>query len=155
VSYWGNAGPPKNIVIQNNFFDEGGDGGYYSLRFSNFPPAWENVLIRNNSAVEPLNIDPGPRKINFRVIANVAPMPSWECVSRVTYRYNVWKGARCGRTDLNAVSGFRDPSVLDLRLKAGSPAINRGDPKSFPRTDIQRQRRPMGRRPDAGADELR
>jgi hypothetical protein len=32
-------------------------------------------------------------------------------------------------------------------------AINRGNPKSYPQRDIDGQRRPIGKRPDAGADE--
>ena len=61
----------------------------------------------------------------------------------------------CGSTDRRAPSGFRDPARLDLRLRAGAAAIDRGDPKSFPLVDIELQRRPWGRAPDAGADETR
>jgi hypothetical protein len=33
--------------------------------------------------------------------------------------------------------------------------VNYGNPKAYPRRDIDGQRRPKGRRPDAGADEIR
>jgi hypothetical protein len=52
-----------------------------------------------------------------------------------------------------APNGFRDPDRHDFHLAAGAAAIDHGDPASYPKRDIQRQRRPHGRRPDAGADE--
>jgi hypothetical protein len=154
MTHWGTAGHPKNIRIENNFFDKGIDGSL-SVRFANWPPVWENVLVRNNSAIMGISVDPTPRKVNFRVIANIAPLGQWGCTSGVVYRHNVWGGARCSRTDRNAAPGFRDPARLDLRLKPGAAAINRGDPRSFPRVDIFGRQRPIGRRPDAGAHEAR
>jgi hypothetical protein len=41
----------------------------------------------------------------------------------------------------------------DFRLRAGSPAIGRGDPASFPAGDRAGTCRPQGKLPDAGAFE--
>ena len=155
LSYWGGGPHPRNITIENNYFDGGRDGGFYSVRFADHAPAFENVLVRNNSALAPFSIDTKPALQNFRVIANVAPLPAWGCNGGVIYRYNVWNGARCGPTDATADPLFRDPARLDLRLKNGARAINRGDPTSFPAVDIDGKKRPFGRRPDAGANERR
>jgi hypothetical protein len=151
VSHFGSSALTRNVTIENNFLDEAGSGGYYAIGAN----AYENLLIRNNSSKQALKIfEPGPAR-NVRMIANVAPASPQDCDPRVIYRYNVWHGAKCSVTDLNAPSGFRDPFKLDLRLKRTSRAIDRGDPRSFPRSDIEGQRRPRGRSPDAGADEAR
>ncbi len=153
LSYWGGGPHPRNITIENNFFDGGGDGGFYSVRFADHAPVWENVLVRHNSALEPINVDTKPQLINFRIVANVR---RWSPggAQGAKYRYNVWRGARCASTDVNAPAA-RDPARLDLRLMTNARAINRGDPKDFPRFDIQGERRPKGKRVDAGADEVR
>jgi hypothetical protein len=45
------------------------------------------------------------------------------------------------------------PGSFDLQLAPGSPALNHGDPGSYPTRDIDGQSRPLGSGPDAGADE--
>jgi len=153
MSYWGGGPPPQNITIENNYFDKPLDDGYYSVRFANYPDSWTNVLIRYNSALGGINVDRAPNLVNVQMIANVAPLPSGGCDSRIAYAYNVWQGTRCSATDANGANGFTDPDGLDLRPKAKSRSINRGDPKNFPTTDIDGHRRPLGKRPDAGAFE--
>jgi hypothetical protein len=96
-----------------------------------------------------------PTLTNVRVVANIAPMQQFACDSRIVYSYNVWQGARCTKTDANAPLGFRDPDTLDFHLVRGARAIGHGDPKSHPAKDIDGQKRPQGKRPDAGADETR
>lgn len=152
VSHWGSSPQTRNVTIENNVLDTTGDGGFYAINAG----AFENLLIRNNSSTQGFHIDSeNAPSVNVRVIGNVAPGSAWQCNSRVTYSHNVWSGAKCGRTDRNAPSGFLNPAGLDLRLKPRAAAIDRGDPKSFPRTDIDGKRRPSGRAPDAGAYELR
>jgi hypothetical protein len=148
------SGPPRNILIENNFF--GGSDGYFSLQFNTNSSSLTNVLVRNNSSTQEMSLgNEIPTLTNVRAIANVAPYSRRSCDDRIVYGYNVWDGTRCGRTDLNAASGFRNPASLDFHLTARSRAIGHGDPRSRPRRDIDGQRRPQGRRVDAGADERR
>jgi len=148
------SGPPRNILIENNFF--GGSDGYFSLQFNTNSSSLTNVLVRNNSSTQEMSLgNEIPTLTNVRAIANVAPYSRRSCDNRIVYAYNVWAGTRCGRTDLNAASGFRNPGSLDFHLTARSRAIGHGDPKSSPKRDIDGQRRPQGRRVDAGADERR
>jgi hypothetical protein len=51
--------------------------------------------------------------------------------------------------------GFVASDAFDLRLTRKSPAIDRGDPASYPLRDILGTRRPLGRAPDAGSVEAR
>jgi hypothetical protein len=152
----GNAGQPRRILIENNFFGTS-IGGYYSLAFGGSEKNdWSDVVVRNNSATQAMLFDNTAASYrNVRVLGNLAPNYPWLCERRLVYRRNVWRGARCAPTDLNASLGFRDAERLDLRLRRGAAAIDRGDRSSFPRTDIFGRRRPAGRSPDAGAHEAR
>jgi len=148
---------PNNILIENNFLDEAMDntGGptYYSLNMRECT----NCTIRYNSWLQEPRQPNGEISLNNKYIGNVGPMSQNDCYTTgVTYSYNVWKGGKCGATDLNVTTlGFLNstPGSFDLHLAATSPAINRGDPANYPATDIDGQARPMGVAPDAGADE--
>jgi hypothetical protein len=70
------------------------------------------------------------------------------------YRHNVWDGAQCDATDLDAPPGFRDPGHDDLHVLPGSAAIGAGDAWDRPAHDIDGQRRPAGSGVDAGADQV-
>ena len=52
----------------------------------------------------------------------------WWMDSSVAYEYNVWQGAKCAPTDVNAASGFVRPQVgnIDLHLTSRSAAVGRG-----------------------------
>ena len=157
VTMYGPAGAPKNLTIENNFFDRG-IGGYHAVVFAGYPEVWSNILVRHNSSLQPITIEPQPRKENFRVIGNVAPLALNGCMQGVTYLYNVWDGAKCAPTDVNRPSGFVNPEALDLRLTPRAAAIDRvkiKNKKDYPLYDIEGQKRPRGKFPDAGADELR
>ena len=74
----------------------------------------------------------------------------------MTYSYNVWTQRTCGSTDRqasNASSFFHNPGAHDWRLKAGSPAIDRGNPTDYPATD--RAGTTRNGLPDAGALRVR
>jgi hypothetical protein len=88
------------------------------------------------------------------------------CVRAFSYRHNV--GQTCGGVGdvrvSNAVNGKSSPNAApfyvnapsgDFRLRRGAVAINRGDPKVYPRIDAARRVRPIGPAPDAGAYEFR
>jgi hypothetical protein len=159
IRSWGtiNGGyhPLKNIRIENNYFARTLDG-FYSIQFvDDMAPNSTSFLVRNNSALQTFHDAVGRGTIRFSGNA-ISNMSAWECgqSSRSRWRYNVYgSGARCGSTDRVGRLRFVNPARLDLRIAFGSAAINHGDPTSYPRTDIQGQRRPKGRRPDAGADE--
>lgn len=148
ISAWWD-GMVRNVTLENNW---GGSvpAGYYGFRIAPYDGHCQNIVVRNNSVTVPFLVDDCR---SVKMIGNVGPQQQWTCRKGVMYTHNVWQGARCGPTDLNAPSGFRDPARFDLHLKAGAPAIGRGDPASFPVRDIDGDRRPRGARPDAGADE--
>jgi hypothetical protein len=152
VTHYGDAPMTRNVTIENNFFSVAGDGGFYTVQAN----AYANLLFRNNSFAQPLKIFTGEGhgpNVNVRVVANVGPYEAWACEPKVIYRHNVWNGATCDATDLNAPSGFVDPAAGNFHLKPGAAAIDRGDPRSRPTADIDGDRRPLGKAGDAGADE--
>jgi hypothetical protein len=116
-----------------------------------------DVLVRNNSSDKDMGIDPSAGIAgNVSFTSNVAPRFQGCGRAGVTVDYNVWfAGAKCGSHDLVARSGFVNAASLNFHLTPTAAAINRGNPRSFPRTDIDRQKRPRGTAPDAGADERR
>jgi len=150
VTHWGSSPPTRNVTIENNVFAAPIDGGHYAL----LAGAYDGLLIRNNSALAPVAVDPSyGHSTNVRLISNVAPMRAWQCAPRINYSHNAWQGARCGPTDRNTAGDFRDAVSLDLRLRHDSDAIDSGDPNSYPQTDIDGKARPRGDAPDAGAYE--
>ena len=144
---------PNNVLIENNFFstatDNTGGPTYYALNIRECT----NCTVRNNSWTQPPRMPTGEVSLNVRFVANVGPQVQWNCVA-ATFSYNVFEGAACSSTDRNVANvGFVNRSTLDLHLAAGSPAIDAGDPGNYPARDIDGQARPLGGRPDAGADE--
>src|SRR5204862_394492 len=80
---------------------------------------YDNTLIRNNSALMPFALQPDGSWTNVRVVGNVAPSAPWLCNTNAVYSHNVWAGAPCGPTDVNAPRGFADPAHFDLHLAPG------------------------------------
>jgi hypothetical protein len=157
---WAGPDPPSNVLLENNFFDKSTNYGsytkcctYYSVQFAAHMSNFTNITVRNNSSRQDFSFEDGPPVRNVSVIANVAPNRT--CNQGIDYEYNVWSGRRCSRTDRSGNSGFINAPKFNLHLKPHSAAINHGDPSSFPRLDIDGQRRPRGRTVDAGADERR
>ena len=154
ITHFGDAPSTRNVTIENNVFEESTGGGFHTIQAN----AYAGLLIRNNSFEQGFVVFTGPghgRGENVRVIANVGPRAPGECEDGVVFRHNVWAGARCGPTDVNAPSGYVDPAAGDFHLRAGAAAIGRGDPTSYPSHDIDGDRRPLGGAPDAGSDERR
>ncbi len=148
---------PTNVTIENNFLDCCGQG-YFSIYLGDqHGERWANFLVRNNSTNKAIGIGPDNRTVAaLRFFGNIGP--SFQGCGRAGVRvnYNVWyQGSRCGANDRRAPSGFVDPQAQNFHLRAGAAAIGRGNPSSFPARDIDGQRRPFGRAPDAGADEWR
>ena len=144
-----------NITLENNWFDVPWPTGSSSISFS-LPDgggSFSNLLIRNNSFAGGLLMKPDADFRNARVIANVGISFDGPC-GDVTTAYNVWsEDAGCSPTDRQAPTGYVNQSGFDFHLRPGAAAIDRGDPTSYPATDIDGQARPRGSAPDAGADE--
>ena len=154
---WAGPDPPRNILLENNWFDETTtDGQYgnttYAVRFGDYMREFTNILVRYNSAKQDISMGDNPKQ-NVSFIANVAP--NYGCTDGIFYAYNVWNGRRCGPTDRRGSTDFVDASRLDLRLPANAPAVDHGDKKNYPRRDIFGHKRPRGKAPDAGAVEVR
>ncbi len=139
----------RNVLIQNTFLDCC-ISGYYSIGLGDVEGP---MKIRFNSLTLGMGWLGGSVKgvtIDSNVIAN---NNSANCANAV-WRYNVVaNGSACGGR--RAATAFRDPPTnLHLRTRKAA-AVGYGNPGSHPATDIDGQKRPKGRRPDAGADELR
>ncbi len=145
-----------NVTIENTWFDKPWPDGTSAIQFSEPDGGgqYNNVLIRNNSFMGTLTLKPDVGYRNLRVIANAGSKYGGPCSGGVA-SYNVWRSGSCGGTDRGGDPKFVNERGFDFHLAPGSPAINRGHPKSFPRVDIDGQRRPFGGRSDAGADEFR
>ena len=141
-------------MIENNVFDSATEGGFYSLHLNSNATAMRNLLIRHNSSTQTFGLSEEPELDRVRVVANVAPLAQFACDERIDYDRNVWDGAACSGSDVNAPSGFVDAAGADMRLAPGSPAIDAGDPESYPAQDRAGDPRPVGGAPDAGAYEL-
>jgi hypothetical protein len=145
-----------NTTIENSWFDKPWPDGTSAIQFSepDSGGTFNNVLVRNNSFAGTLTIKPSIEFRNLRVISNAGSRYGGPCGGGVA-SHNVWRSGACRGVDRQADPRFKNERGFDFHLAPGSPAINRGHPTSFPRMDIDGQRRPMGRRADAGADEAR
>jgi hypothetical protein len=157
VTWWNFVSPeypqPTNLTFENNWFFDTLDHNFAVL-FSDHPTRYTNVLIRYNSFSGTLGIS-AVAKSMFSVMANIGPLAGYGCASGVSYAFNVWDRAKCGPTDRQGPSGYVDPGAYNLRLTRGAPAIDHGNPKSYPKRDIFGTKRPRGKRADAGAVEFR
>jgi hypothetical protein len=146
---------PDHAVIENNYFAAAtcapGCTTYYALNIRECT----NCTVRYNSWLQAPRVLPVEVSLNNLWEANVGPMGQANCGQPgITYAYNVWTDAKCSATDKQVSTiGFVNAASLDLRLTAGSPAINAGNPSDYPGSDIGGQARPLGGAPDAGADE--
>jgi hypothetical protein len=156
ISWLGNGPKTRNILIENNFFYP--SGNTYAIQAGDFA----NLDFRYNSISGPILVFGGfgdGTPVEF--VGNImrfgdcqAPHTAGGPIAPFIYRYNVLDGGTCSNTDVNAPSGFVDPNS-NLHLRPAAAAVNRGDPRSYPKRDIDGGRRPKGGRPDAGADEVR
>lgn len=156
---YGDAGSPRRVTIENNFLDCC-RSGYYSIQLGGgHGEVWRDYLIRNNSTNKPMTVDADSTVAgNVRFFSNIAPSlhPSVCARDGIVADFNVWQsGRRCGKHDRIAPHGFLDAAKLDFRLRPTAAAVDRGNPASSPARDIQGDRRPRGKAPDAGADEVR
>jgi hypothetical protein len=143
-------GPHDNVTLENNFLGKAGDA-YFAIQITK---NIRNLVMRNNSASKAVIFSDSDSGGPYLFEGNYMPYNASTCASGVTYRNNVLRGGTCGPTDfLVGALRFVDENGFDLHLAADSEAIGRGNPGSFPGTDIDGESRPMGGTPDAGADE--
>jgi hypothetical protein len=153
----------SNVVIENNFFgsNAGVTGGepLGNIQYSRSEPG---LIIRYNSfwgsggyAILATFDDRPP--VAKQIYGNAADAPGHSqpdnyapCDSSATYHNNVWNGASCSYSDMNADPLF--VSSTNLHLQPGSPGIGWGDAGNFPPTDIDGEIRSVPI--DAGADEV-
>jgi hypothetical protein len=151
------SAPMDGVLVENNWFDKRGDTFYgiglsYDIR---------NLVFRYNSASKAIAFLNRPENCTmgtcgpYAFVGNYMPVGhGWCDRSRVTYRHNVWRGARCSETDRNVGAlAFVNEDAFDLHLSPNSSAVCSGDPKNHPGIDIDGQRRTKRFRPDAGADQ--
>jgi hypothetical protein len=164
---WSGPGPPHDITLENNIFDvstsdsQPGDTSL-AVWFGDHMDSFKNITVRYNTALQEIGIGENPKQ-NVSFVGNLAPLPARSCDSAIHYSHNVWflswtQPAKCVSSDVavhTADPGFVDEAHLDLRLKRGSIAIGRGDPRNHPARDIFGHRRPRRGAPDAGAIESR
>jgi hypothetical protein len=157
----GGAHPLRNWTIENNVFGATLDG-FFAIQLAEGSDAQqpcEDILIRNNSFLQNIYVGcPAGGARGVRIESNIQPeMKSFACgLGGSKWNYNVYgSGTPCGARDRIGNPRFANPAALDLRLRKGSAAIDRGNPKSFPKLDYIGKKRPFGRAPDAGAYEKR
>jgi hypothetical protein len=156
ISWLGNGPKTRNVLVENNFFYR--SGNTYAIQANDYA----GLRFRYNSIVGPIVVFGGHGDgTPVQLVGNVMGFAGCRAqqdqpgpVAPLRFRHNVLAGGRCGAGDVDAPSSFLN-ARNDLHLRARAAAIDRGDPSAFPSRDIDGDRRPRGRRPDAGADETR
>lgn len=153
---------PRDLTFQNNFFGTNDAVGVFDVHGN--VSTCRRFTFAYNTFRAPTGLFQCTSAPGTRWIANLgANSPSSPCVG--AYVKNVWQDPRrdrCG-TDKWMIGARGAVNRLGLggrggfHLRAGSPAINAGELRycltSLGRRDHDGQRRPIGRRCDAGADE--
>lgn len=175
---WWNQPAYGGVTIENNVFEhstmeEPGSWHHYGLLFGgqlrHGGAPLRDLKVRYNTFEQAVGLDAGFTAVgDSEWVGNVGG--GWDCIRGMRFRGNV--GKKCAPTDKStsvpsscgppacsrlrtASQGWVDPARHNFRLKRGAPAIDAGDPRDFPRVDKDGRRRPVGRRPDAGAYEFR
>jgi hypothetical protein len=152
---FGDAGSPRNVLLENNFF-QCCHTGYYAVQLGGgHGERWSHFELRNNTSDSSLNVNVASQVTGpIRIIGNLATGLGGSCRPGVTVDFNVWThGPRCGKSNRIGRAGFTGGGDGDFHLIGCPPAVGRADPKDSPAVDIDGERRPIGHRPDAGADE--
>jgi chitodextrinase len=143
------AGAAENDLIENNFFGTAGVAGF-ALR-GGTDEYFDTVTVRYNSGdfITPQTTQAQLTNIKWYANISAAAPP---CRPGIDYQYNIAPDGTCSSTDLQAPTGFTNPSTGDYHLSSTAPAIGRAKPGDYPTNDHDQQQRPQGT-PDAGADE--
>jgi hypothetical protein len=156
-TYWDWTGtpPPRNVLLENDYFGPGPE--FYSILIADFIPTIDTFRLRYNTISKRVSWD--APAVNSEMVGNIFPYEN--CPSGVKFAFNVIQDAesnRCSSTDRRITGPDFTISATGVdasgHLTRSSSAIGRGDPKDFPARDIDGEKRPLGRAPDAGADEF-
>jgi hypothetical protein len=150
----------RDVLVENNTFDPATDSCdcvpvYYGLSVRD----GINVTIRNNSSAFPWIAADSGSSSNWKVVNNIL-VKDFCHEEFIAYSHNVWisspyrDNGTCGAGD-KFVSSAGFAGASDYRLANGSPAVDAGDPASYPVKDMTGAARPRGAGPDAGAYESR
>ena len=148
---WWSPKPPAygNVTIENNVFAHSEDDNntswhYYGLYIASIGPERRGRPDERLGGAQQHLRERASRsrrtaaRNGTRWVGNIG---SWDCTPGVTFRYNV--GDKCSATDkavspssssstTTAPMGWVNPAAADFHLKAGSPAIDAGDPDRLP-----------------------
>jgi hypothetical protein len=144
------SGSAEHDLIENNVFAGSGNATDFGLR-GGTGEDFSDVIVRYNSGgyITPQTTN---TLSGVQWIANAAT-DLGGCRANV-YRYNISTNTNCGGVgDLQANPLFVNPVQNNYALQTNSLAIDRGDPSTFPSTDLLGTARPIGLLPDAGAYE--
>ena len=92
---------PSGVVVQNNWFGDATNGWALNFMYNGHPDS--NVLIRYNSFSDGNAITQSSGSLsNVRAIGNIiGAAASTNCISGLTYDYNVWDTGSCGSHSVN------------------------------------------------------
>ena len=92
---------PQGVVVQNNWFGDATNGWAVNFMYNGRPDT--NVLVRFNSFSDGNAITQSSGSLsNVRAVGNVIGVgASGNCISGLTYDYNVWSSGSCGSHSLN------------------------------------------------------
>lgn len=171
---------PKNVMIYNNTIDMAPDGRWAVVVHKTAGPViiMNNILYNRNASRGGLSIGTEsdfPKPLNFlsrmgvvgnnRDLANVhsdyniygggSGMATLDD-NESRYSLSQWQKTENDRHSMTAALSdlFADTAKRDYRLKAGSPALDRGISLDAVKADIVGTKRPAGRGADIGAFEL-
>jgi hypothetical protein len=115
-----------------------------------------SIVIRNNSALQSILVrwSNGTAAVRGNIIPDISAFFCNSFGQNRWFDYNVYSaGVPCGRHDRIGDPRYVDAANFDLHLRAGSAALDQADPDDHPALDIDRKRRPLRSRPDAGASQ--
>ena len=109
ITEYNGSGPPTDYLIENNVFGPRVGRRLLQPALQRQRDRLRNFVVRNNSSTQAFSFSGLPRFTNVRVVGNVARRTPPGLHQRHHVPRNVWNGAKCGATDINAASGSWTP----------------------------------------------